>query len=93
MKEWIFTRGSAATSSLTQTTIDDYYSAMIGSIGVKSQSISSSREFADLMVSQLTEQRGSVSAVSLDEEMISLIKYQQAYTAASKLLTTLLSVR
>jgi flagellar hook-associated protein 1 FlgK len=28
-----------------------------------------------------------VSAVSLDEEMINLIKYQQAYTAASKLLS------
>ena len=52
------------------------------------------------MVTQITEQRNSVSAVSLDEEMIQLMKYQHAFAAASKLLTvademltTLISVR
>ncbi len=39
------------------------------------------------MSSQLSELRDSVSGVSLDEEMANLIKYQQAYTAAAKLIT------
>ncbi|MDB9823454.1 hypothetical protein OAC89_07135, partial [Deltaproteobacteria bacterium] len=30
----------------------------------------------------------NVSAVSLDEEMTNLIKYQQVYAAAAKLITT-----
>jgi len=39
------------------------------------------------MAYQLTEQRDSVSAVSLDEEMIKLTAQQAAYSAAAKLLT------
>ncbi|MCK4986805.1 MAG: flagellar hook-associated protein FlgK, partial [Desulfobacterales bacterium] len=40
------------------------------------------------MMAQLENQRESVSGVSLDEEMINLIKFQNAYTAAAKLITT-----
>ena len=32
--------------------------------------------------------RDSVSAVSLDEELTNLIKYQRAYQAAAKMVTT-----
>jgi flagellar hook-associated protein 1 FlgK len=40
------------------------------------------------MMAQLENQRESVSGVSLDEEMINLIKFQNAYTAAARLITT-----
>ncbi len=100
MKQWDYVRGSEAQSSLIDSTLDDYYNTMVGSIGVKARSIKTSREFADIMVNQMTEQRDAVSAVSLDEEMIKLMKFQHAFSAASKLLTvademltTLLSVR
>jgi flagellar hook-associated protein 1 FlgK len=85
---WTFERGSDAQSNTTNATLDNYYNQMISSLGIKSRSIKSSKEFADIMVNNLTEQRNSVSAVSLDEEMIKLIKYQHAFAAASKLLTT-----
>ena len=52
------------------------------------------------MVNNITQQRDSISGVSLDEEMIKLMKYQHAFTAASKLITvsdemlnTLISMR
>lgn len=100
MKHWEYTRGADAQSSIIESTLDDYYNNMIGTLGVKAQSIKTSREFAEIMVSQMTEQRDAVSAVSLDEEMIQLMKYQHAFSAASKLLTvademltTLISVR
>lgn len=99
-KLWTYQRGSEAQSSTTSATLDNYYNQMISSMGVKSRSIKSSKEFADIMVNNITGQRDSVSAVSLDEEMIKLIKYQHAFSAASKLLTiademlnTLISVR
>ncbi|MFH2060648.1 MAG: flagellar hook-associated protein FlgK [Pseudomonadota bacterium] len=100
MKHWEFIRGSEAQSSIVESSLDDYYNTMVGTLGVKARSIKTSREFADIMVSQMTEQRDAVSAVSLDEEMIQLMKYQHAFSAASKLLTvademlsTLISVR
>jgi len=77
-----------AKSSTTTSTLEEYYTQMIGSMGVTSRNIKSSKEFADIMVNSITEQRNSVSAVSLDEEMIKLMKYQHAFSAASKLLTT-----
>ncbi|MCK5162650.1 MAG: flagellar hook-associated protein FlgK [Desulfobacula sp.] len=100
LKLWTYHRGSEAQSSTTSATLDNYYNQMISSMGIKSRSIKSSKEFADIMVNNITGQRDSVSAVSLDEEMIKLIRFQHAFSAASKLLTiademltTLISVR
>jgi flagellar hook-associated protein 1 FlgK len=45
-------------------------------------------EYSESLMFQLTAQRDSISAVSLDEEMINLTAQQQAYLAAAKLLTT-----
>ena len=59
---------------------------MIGSMGVKAESIARNTEFAQVMVDKITEQRDSLSGVNLDEEMINLMKYQHAFTAAAKLI-------
>jgi flagellar hook-associated protein 1 FlgK len=52
------------------------------------------------MVNKIGEIRDSISAVSLDEEMTNIIKFQRAFQAAAKLisisdemLNTLLSVK
>lgn len=87
MKRWTYDRNADAKSSLTKTTLNGYFNTMTGSIGIISKSIKTSREFADIMVNNLTEQRNAISAVSLDEEMIKLMEYQNAYSAASKLLS------
>lgn len=88
MKQWTFKRGEEAASNITTATLDGYYSTMLGALGIDSKNIQSAREFADLMVNYITEERDSVSAVSLDEEMVKLIEYQQAFNAASKLVKT-----
>jgi flagellar hook-associated protein FlgK len=100
LKLWTYERGSDAVSSTTTASLDDYYNTIISSLGIDSQSIKNSKSFSDTMVNSIKEQRDSVSAVSLDEEMIRLIKYQHAFSAASKLLTvsdemlnTLISIR
>ncbi len=53
-----------------------------------------------MMMQTLSQTRDSISAVSLDEEMTLLMKFQQAYSAAAKLISiademmnTLLSVK
>ncbi len=87
VERWTYTREGDAYSSQTQASLDTYYSTMLSSIGIMDRSIRASLEFSDSMVTQLGEYRDSISAVSLDEEMVKLIEYQHAFTAASKLIT------
>jgi flagellar hook-associated protein 1 FlgK len=98
--EWTCDRRNGNTQTAVNTTVEDYYHAMVGTMGIKSASISRERAFNEAMFSQLGEIRDSISAVSLDEEMTNLIKFQHAYTAAAKLvsvademLNTLLGVK
>ncbi|MBI5558226.1 MAG: flagellar hook-associated protein FlgK [Deltaproteobacteria bacterium] len=70
-----------------EATLDDFYAALISDIGTDSQVADNNLEFNTLLANQLMNMRDSASGVSLDEEMANLIKYQQAYTAAAKLIT------
>ena len=100
ISQWSCDRINGNTEGTISTTIEDYYHSMVGSIGIVSSSISRNTEFNEMMVNELNTLRDSISAVSLDEEMTNLIKYQHAYQAAAKLitvsdemLTTLISAR
>ncbi len=87
MRQWSFSRGEDSESSIATATLDGYYGSMLGALGVDSRNIQSDREFSSLMVNYITEERDAVSAVSLDEEMIKMMEYQHAFTAASKLVS------
>lgn len=69
-------------------TLDGFYNSLIAEIGIKSKSINTDLEFNNQVNDQLSALRDSTSGVSLDEEMANLMKFQHAYTAAAKLLTT-----
>ena len=84
---WTCDRRDGNTEGTTNGTIEDYYHAMVGSIGIKASGISGGRAFNEVMVNELTTMRESISGVSLDEEMTELIKYQHAFAAAAKLIT------
>jgi flagellar hook-associated protein 1 FlgK len=74
------------TTETATATIEGYYHATIGSIGVASSSILRAKEFNEIMVNKLSTVRDAISAVSLDEEMANLIKFQHAYAAAAKII-------
>ncbi|MFW6146935.1 MAG: flagellar hook-associated protein FlgK [Thermodesulfobacteriota bacterium] len=100
ISEWTCDRINGSTEGTVAATIEDYYHSIVGSIGIKSASITRGKEFNEVMVNQLSEIRDGISAVSLDEEMTNLIKFQRAYGAAAKLISvsdemldTLLSVK
>jgi len=82
---WTYDRINGNTSATENATIEDYYHAMVGALGIESSSISRGRSFNEVMVQELTVLRETISSVSLDEEMTELVKYQQAFSAASKL--------
>jgi len=88
LSQWTCDRLNGNTEGTITTTIEDGYHAMAGSIGAISVGISRERSFDAEMVNSVTQIRDSISAVSLDEEMTNLIKFQHAYSAAAKLIST-----
>jgi flagellar hook-associated protein FlgK len=85
--QWTYNRGSDATSSVMNFSLENFYHAMVGSVGIKAASLTRHTRHIEEVVDQVSQQRDNLSAVSLDEEMINLMKHQHAYTVASKLLT------
>lgn len=69
-------------------TLSDYYSALMARVGQDVKDTNSSLDHQTVIMNQLKSQRETVSGVSLDEEMINLMKYQLGYNAAGRLAAT-----
>ncbi len=65
-----------------------YYGSMVGQIGRDVANAKSNAENQDTILTQLISHRDSASGVSVDEEMMNLIKYQMGYNAAGQLCKT-----
>jgi flagellar hook-associated protein 1 len=70
-------------------TFDDYYNNLIVSIGVDTQQCNREMENTNLLIEKINLRREAVSGVSIDEEMVNMIKYQHAYNAAARVITTM----
>ncbi len=68
-------------------TYNDYYSALIRDTGNEVLKADAYYHHQSDMMAQLENRRESISGVSLDEEMINLIKFQNAYSAAAKMIS------
>lgn len=88
LNRYLYERGEPnPTEQAVTGTLADYLYQFLGSVGVQSQSVTRSREYNEVIVNKLIETRDGISAVSIDEEMTNLIKYQKAYAVAAKLLS------
>lgn len=65
------------------------YERMIGRIGVEAQFANQQRKSAATLKTAVEENRLSVGTVSLDEEMMDMIKFQHAYNAAARTITVI----
>ena len=66
-------------------TVAQFYNSLASSVGSDINSAGSTATSTQLVLTQLENQRSSVSGVSLDEEMTNLIQYQHSYDAAARL--------
>jgi flagellar hook-associated protein 1 FlgK len=64
------------------------YGDIIGGIGQRKSAIAQAVETQAAIKDQIQAMREAISGVSLDEEMVALTKYQRAYQAAGRVLTT-----
>ncbi len=66
-------------------TINDYFDSVVWQIGQDVADASREFDHQTNLVTQLTNKREQISGVSIDEEMMNLIKYQNGYNAAARL--------
>ncbi len=66
----------------------DAYSGLTFAIGNTISQANTASTATGSILTQLQNQRGSVSAVSLDEESANLVTYQRSFQAAAKIITT-----
>jgi flagellar hook-associated protein 1 FlgK len=69
-------------------TFDDFYNAIVTNMGVSSQTTQSNYTEQQGVLTLLGNRRESADGVSIDEEMINMVKFQQAYNASARLLNT-----
>jgi flagellar hook-associated protein 1 FlgK len=72
-----------------RTTLNGYYDSVVATIGMRSMEANDVTETQTLLVEQLENHRQSVMGVSLDEELAQMIKFQHAYEAAARVITTM----
>ncbi len=70
-------------------TFDDYYKNFTARLGVDAHEAVRMTTNQGVLVDQLTNRKESISGVSLDEEMATMIQYQRAYEASARMITTL----
>ena len=78
-----------AIGNLANGPADQAYSAFVSQIGSGVQSAQSTQATQQAVLTAVSNQRQSVSGVSMDEEMTNLIQYQQAYQASARVMNAI----
>ena len=66
-----------------------FYEAFIANLGSQGQRAQTMLKNQDTLINQIDNQRQSVMGVNIDEEMMDIIKFQQAFNAISRYITTI----
>jgi flagellar hook-associated protein 1 len=70
-------------------TTGDFYAGLVGRIGSASSQAQEMASNQQLVVDQLTTRVAQTSGVSLDEEATDMLRFQHAYQAAARVITTM----
>ncbi|MDD5673487.1 MAG: flagellar hook-associated protein FlgK [Chitinivibrionales bacterium] len=69
-------------------TFSEFYSSLIGQLGLDHNESTSNLTTRKDLVAQYQTQQDSIAGVSLDEEMADIMKFQHTYQAAARIITT-----
>lgn len=80
------------THMFTEGAPEDFMKSLVTTLGIDSQQAVSLTQNQSVIIKQIDNRRLSVSGVSIDEEMSNLVKFQHAYNAAAKMISTMAEV-
>ncbi len=70
----------------TSQTIQEYYNNLVGNVGADTEMTNYNYNYNKVLADDLNSRQEEISGVNMDEEMSNLIKFQNSYTAAAKLI-------
>lgn len=70
-------------------TMSDFVTGSLGELGVEAGTAKRMKEGLDAQVKQLEARRDEIQGVSIDEELINMIKYQRGFEAASRIINVM----
>ena len=79
---------ATAIGALRGGTADQAYASFISRVGTEMASARRSEENASAVMTAIGERRESVAGVSLDEEMTNLVRFQRAYQASARAMSS-----
>lgn len=78
---------SVTLASLGSLTMGDFYTSVVAELGQEVREAEGFARAQDALVANAKSRRSSMSDVSIDEEMVSIIMHQQAFAAAARLIS------
>jgi flagellar hook-associated protein 1 FlgK len=69
------------------TSVSDYAARLAGHAGVRAEALDAAKAAAESVRDEVKERRAGEEGVNLDEELVKMTTYQQAYAAASRMIT------
>lgn len=78
-----------AIANLRGGTTDQLYQALVAKVGTESQAAVRAQATAQSLSDAVDNRRQSVAGVSLDEEMMNLMRFQRGYQASARTMTTM----
>lgn len=89
IKEWYQDFAVLDPNNQTSFSIDEYYQSLVTELGTRGNTWKSILENQDREVEETERMRQQIMGVSSEEEMVSLLKFQHAYNAASRYITVI----
>ncbi|HPF12650.1 MAG TPA: flagellar hook-associated protein FlgK [Planctomycetota bacterium] len=68
--------------------LGDYYGQVVGDVGFRISTTQSATAVAESLVQSLDARREEVSGVNVDEELVNMVRFEQAYTASARYIQT-----
>ena len=88
IEKWQEPFATLSPNTLTTFDFNNYYTNMVGELANRGNKYITLAESQQLTVATIDGQRQGVSGVSSDDELSNLIRYQHAYNASSRYITT-----
>jgi len=80
------------THMFTEGAPEDFMKSLVATLGIDSQQAIRYSDNQNIIVNQIEKRRMSVSGVSIDEEVTNLVKFQNAYNASARMITTMAEI-